>query len=350
MNTQSNPIAAVGRLLSLALLLAASVTASAASSWPFVKMVDPATKQPALGLTLTEYACAGGLEVTLIPMLHFAESDFYAAVDARAGHADQLIYEGVRPPGFFGAPFETDPRPDAPTDPRAITSQRLRSVATYVETFRQIHARNPESLAEVYAPLLAPGAAEAFVNHILLDYWGTPLVIKARDDGRLVIASRGADRQPGGDDFGMTLPPPPPERATPVPAKTPNELAAGLDAYEDLGRQMGLAIQAKYPMTSQTRNSSRNADVSLDMLPKFADLRTELPIEALTQITTPQRVALMYGAAHSGDLDQKLRAGVLKCRVSQTETLVVLRANGPNAARRSQTIDEILGAFAQSPN
>lgn len=348
MQINSNSAHGLGRILSLVLFLAAGASAWAqvdqplanqSASWPFTQTGDGS-----LGLIVTEYACADNLHVTLIPTLHFAEPSFYEAVDRLEGAADHVIYEGVRPAGFFGAPFEDDPRPGAPTDPRQVTQLRLRYLFNAIEIFRAAHDRDPRTLGEVYQSNVTPAAAEAFARTILVDAWGTPLELKTRASGQLVILSRGADRLPGGgDDFGLPLPPFD-ANAPKSPSAAPNELARGIEDYQRRGRQLGLALQNEYPFTSQWRPNSLNADISQDMLEDYSDLRMTLPIAALNRVARPARVALVYGAAHAVDLQQRLAGPALRCRPSHRETLVAIASGGVNASLRATTIAEILSA------
>jgi hypothetical protein len=304
---------------------------------------DDITKKNSLELSTAQYSCRNNLNVTLIPMIHIGEKSYYDQADQVANSADYLLFEGLRLPYFFGPPFETDPRIKSNQDLNILNSARLLTIKKMIVSFHRVMNRNPKTLFEISSGI--PGQVPpGYLEHTAFDPWGHLFEYKAFVDGSVKVANNGSDV--GSTVFTIEIPADLPSDAQGLPS------VDGIEAYIKLGQAANLTLQTSYHMTSYARPTSKNADVSLDMvlgvIPQLSkatnnDYRNLVAIVELDKIAKksqkPLTVAIMYGALHMSKFHQFITGDRFGCVVKQVSWIKAIESTPNEVTMNPQQSD-----------
>ncbi len=253
-------------LVLLSLMLSGLLAPLATGAEPFARVTEPEPGLVTLEMathTLEPVSKSGssdaGAVIHLVSAIHIADAPFYAAMQARLGGYDTVLFEGVKPAGL-------DPiDPELPDAAKAdATRDRL---ALLVEVVARYHADTGE-LPGSFAELLAaddPRIA-AIVRSVRDDAWGNPIALAHSDTGvgpgaarEISFTSLGADGQPEGEgaDADITLG---------TPRYHPGQ--GGDDAPEGIQTQLARALRVQFQLDAMDTTNPEwiNADMDIAQL------------------------------------------------------------------------------------
>lgn len=177
----------------LVVILSFAHAAGASEPLPFARAVkNPISENESLlalqsGVTRFENA-SGNVEVTLIPAFHYAQPEFYQAMESILEASDRVLYEGLRPAGFFGPPF----------DDESLTNEehfeRTKTRLLWLKTLKAKFAKSMKREAASWDELLG-SSKSVFQQTLLFDTWGQPFHLTQDENGGLDAFSDGLPGQ-----------------------------------------------------------------------------------------------------------------------------------------------------------
>lgn len=310
------PIAATAFTLFFSLLSAASEPS------PDFKRV---TANSDLGLlrtelAISEYECSSphSFQLTLYPMIHIGEEEFYAQAQHRLGQHQAVFFESARPPGFFARAFDqVGPFPSASEQDLALL--RLRSLRFFLNEFQTKHHRPAASIDE------ALGRERAYLKNYLADSEGSPLLWKESDNSGLEVC------------LSQT----PTICSRDLPAADP--ITGILDLLRTgyrLNAEAG-GLVAQHDVMSTNHPNFHNADIAYDLIfsqdPSWWDLRNSYAVRVMQSHLNGKnlkKVAIQYGVGHFKEFHKILRAEN-QCKLAKQEWMPIYRADtGLNLTER----------------
>lgn len=220
-------------------------------------------------VAMTTYVHAErGVTLTLYPVEHVAEQSFYHTIQAKLENEELTLFEGNRPAGFFGKPFDLayEKNPTKRTD-KERNILRVQALGRLVEQFIERHNRKPRSLTEVFDDIKG---TEQHIKYQLLNTWGNP-IIYYETAGSFDIFSEGIETDVYYSRVG-------PLDLTKYPLVTMREAMNKM--YREKATERALAFQYDV-MNYNFPSAWVNADISLDMLFTPIEGNTDEENEAL---------------------------------------------------------------------
>lgn len=273
-----------------------------------------------MGITLYRHPDSQ-VTVRYIPITHVGEASFYEQADAILQATDVVLYEMVRPTGFFGPPFEDDPTVKTEKERFERTQLRLQTLQNAVKAYTAKFKNAPGSWQDVFAEKY-----EMITRALLFDAWGAPIQLQQMENGQLdAVASHGL-------------------RMSQVPPRRPyflSRLGGRLKGVMDfLATRSELAHQP--PFSVYWRPGSQNIDVSGEQfwdipiwkafsLYRRWNARMAYPVTRLKAYiaqldpSVKKEIGLVYGAAHGIDFDHAL-VQELGFQVAEQQWLPIIRA------------------------
>ncbi len=253
--------------------------------------------------------------VTVIPITHVGQNAYYDVAEKILDGHDIVLYEGVRPSGFFGPPFEDDPTIETEDDYTDRTHMRLFSLLNLVRNWEKKHKSKAQTWDEVLGI-----RKDLFLKKYLFDTWGRPIFLQILKDGRLEAMSLGPNPGSPESEIRMTE-----QRIFLRRNLLAKVLTKLMGFYKIIAKNSALDLQSDHTGLNRIyeKPSSYNIDVSNDQLfdiplwkvfevkQRWKD-RFAYPVqrmkEALTSLDPSQgtRVAILYGAGHAKDFHEGL--------------------------------------------
>ena len=237
-------------------------------------------------LATTRYQCSLPYSFTLklFPAIHVGEPEYYRGIQAKLEQEDLVLFEAVRPPGFFGPPFEKVP--ELKNDSESLSRIRLQTLRHYLNRFSKAEGRPARTLME------ALELRRAYLEKYLLDEMGVPFRTVMLGEEIEVCDSRACSKE--------------------LPLL--EEKAFFIDflvmGYREGARKAGLVYQ--YDVMRLDLSSFKNADISTDILfssQEWWEFRNQYAPRRLNEELAKRslrKVAILYGVGHLREFDQIL--------------------------------------------
>jgi hypothetical protein len=275
-----------------------------------------------------------GITVTLIPVAHVGEQSFYDAVEKILEAQDTILYEGIRPPGFSGPPFENDPEMTTYDQYVERTKIRISAIGNIVKKYKQKKGKAAVSWDEVIGE-----KRQYLVDTLLFNAWGTPIRLEQLPNGDLDVAT---DIPVAGNKVQELRYSQLPPYRFPLLLR----LLGSIGKYDFLAKLAKLDSQQMFPVLA--RAGSYNVDVSVDQvfglplwqigeLPARWQARNMQPIKRLKEILADanipkKNIGIIYGAAHAVDFHKALTA-TLGYQVADQTWLPIIHATDAKVAK-----------------